>query len=422
MAFSPPGFPIIMVNTLNLDWKLSTLLGRYNKLMSKASPSTAALSPHLAAQSPLEILLARTNYVIDCKTTNRTTARDVFKQLSIELREVLNEKDEAKNKQATFFLLGALLHRYFRIIKEYDRSYSRWIVAPNPKKCSLFKAIRSALKLSDEMPEHYKSKDLELLDVTTIVTALEVFRDNMLMVPEGEQYPKYMKYAHFKADKNFEFYLNEIIEEHSVRGESVLRQFKAVNFIQSLSQKVESEQKKVEEIIINWTKELQRDQPDFSKLNAKTIKSHLKAHVPKGLLRELVADLLYTGVITSKFLTLDHRSFLYEMKKANLDTASHTVFGGYALLLQSKDINDDMKFCIREVLGIADGRQVLSSKDLLNGIKFLEIFMANNPDVELNYDYFCGKLAMNTQIAQNKLVLNKLIKEQSTLPSYSLAS
>lgn len=411
MTFNPPPFPILRVNTINIDVKLSTLLGRYNKLTDNASP----------AQSPLEILLARTNKVIDCKGTGRITARDVFKQLSIELREVLNENNEIKNSQATFFLLGALLHRYFRIIKEYETSLSSWFVTLHPKSCNLFKAIRGALKLPPEMPDDYRIKDLEVLDVNTIVTALEVFRDNMLFVKNGESQPRYMNYPHFKTDKNFEYYLNAMIEEHSRRGRSAIRQFKGLNFIQSLAKQVEAEHKKIEDSLALWIKELHRTHPDFSQLNSKLIENHLETYMKEGPQREQIADLIYTGFIQSRLPTLNHLSFLHEMKKANLDKASHIVFGGYALLLQAKGVNENLKFCIYEALGIEENEENLMTKDKLNGIKFLEIFVDNNPQVELNCDYFGGKSGLHTQISQNKLSLSKLVKDPMS-PKIAAAS
>lgn len=127
MTFTPPEFKILSVNTRNLETVFSTLLGRY-KIITDPPVSEAVSSGEIISNT-LETLLARTHKVVICKT-DRETARDVFKQLSNELREVLKENNEEKNKQAILFLLGALLHRYFRLIKEYD-NFNSYIPVPS---------------------------------------------------------------------------------------------------------------------------------------------------------------------------------------------------------------------------------------------------------------------------------------------------
>lgn len=93
MTFTPPEFKILSVNTRNLEAVFSTLLGRYKIITDP--PVSEVVSSSEIIRNTLETLLARTHKVVICKT-DRETARDVFKQLSNELREVLKENNEEK--------------------------------------------------------------------------------------------------------------------------------------------------------------------------------------------------------------------------------------------------------------------------------------------------------------------------------------
>lgn len=408
MAFTPPAFALLRVNTLNLDTALSTLLGRYKIVDNQAGSATSSNSNSTPVQNSLEILLARTNQVVVCET-DRISSRDVFKQLSNELRDVLKEKDEVKNQKATLFLLGALLHRYFRIIKSYE-GYSSWFTTPFNS--DLFIAIRGALRLpADATYKNYWNKDLMILDVTTIVTALEVFRDNMYL-KDQEQVPRYMKYPHLKDDVNFEIHLKEIIDEHSERGKITLNQFKAVRFIQSLGKKLEIEQQQVDDALIKWSKELVRDHSDFSQLNLESIESHVRSHIKDCPLQEKILDLLYTPAIKLNLQNMDHTNFLSEMKRCNANICSYILFGGYSLLLQSGAVKEKLELRIHQALGIEKDPSVVTSKDKLDGINFLQLFLTNNPEVVLDYEFFEGREKMLTLISQNELALLKKIKEE----------
>lgn len=496
MPFTPPVFDLFRVNTVNLDVMLSRQFGRYI-IVAEEKPSEASSSQAIAVpQSSLEVLLARTHHKVVVGTTDRTTQQAVFKQLSNELREILKENNESKNKKATMFLLGALLHRYFRLIKEYD-NYNYLFTIYDVRNCDLFKAIRAALHLPAEMPDGFKANDLAVLDVVTIVDSLTVFRDNMLLCDESKT-PRYKKYKHFAADKNFVTYLQDIIDEHTRKGTAVLRQFKAVSFIQSLSSKMQEEHLLMVDELDRWCKELAKQHRDFRKLNISLIEEHMRTHIKSEELQEKIADLLYMPFIKSKvdpdyvfFLTelikchkeigkseeehaqmvdllkrwckdleqttpdfkqldlksieshmrvfvrsgemadkisgllnssymkskiepMDHPLFLSEMKHCHSNVASYTLFGGYSLLLQSQLIDEKLRFCIFQAMGVEGKSQLVTESDMLDGIKFLKQFLLNNPAVLLNYDFFGGKERMNTEISQKELALVASIEERAS--------
>jgi hypothetical protein len=109
---------------------------------------------------------------------------------------------------------------------------------------------------------------------------------------------------------------------------------------------------------------------------------------------------------------LDHERFLLEMKKSNSDTATYTIFGGYALLLQSSGIGENLRYFINQALGIAENPKVLTDRDKLNGIKFFERFTKANPGVVLSCEFFGGKSEMETKISLiMKDLIDKILKE-----------
>lgn len=407
MAFTPPGFSTLRVNTLNLDTKFSTLLGRYKIIETPAVDA----SPTSKKPNNLEVLIARTQQVIVCKT-DRLTAREVFNQLVNELREVLKAENEEQNNRGAMFLLGALLHRYFRLIKEYDgfNSYT-FFTTSDVRNCKLFIAIRAALQLPKEMPDDYRKKDLGILDVTTVVTALEAFRDNM-QLKDDHNIDRFKKYAHFARDVNFELYLQNIIDEHKRIGLPVLKQFQAIHFIQSLVAKIDVEAQQINEALVTWNKLLVREHPDFSLLSIEAVEAHITAKITSEPLREKIIDFLYTPYIRSNFATMNHTTFLAAIKKCHTDIASYTVCGGYSLILLSGGI-ERLKFSIYQALGIEARPEELTDKYSLFGIKFLKQFVDNNPDIVLDYEFFGGKERMNTQISQKEEALTARTQEPS---------
>lgn len=313
-----------------------------------------------------------------------------------------------------------MLHRYFRLIKEYD-NFNSYIPYPsflfskppsNVKDCRLFQAIRLALGLPEVMERNYRINDLKILDVTTIVTALETFRDNMQLIvgkDEGKM-PRYKSYPHFAADKNFETYLQEIIDEHKRRNPVVLNQFKAINFIQSLVKQIEEEQRQIEEALTHLGKFLPKTCSDFKTISLELMEEQIKAQIESNVLQEKIIDLLYTGHIQENFSTMDCGSFIEAMKNCNSSLARYRALGGYCLLLQNEGVKEQLRFCIHQALGVEINPNELTDKDMLDAIRLLKTYFEANPKVELNFDFFNGKGSMNTFILQTELALAKKVQ------------
>ncbi|WP_454782525.1 hypothetical protein [Legionella sp. WA2022007384] len=399
MTFIPPAFAKLRVNTLNLETKYSTILGRYTVVDGQVSEGS----------SSLDVLIARTNEVLKCKS-DRTPQIDVFNQLSNELRQISKE-NKKDTEQGTMFLLGALIHRYFRLIKEYDNYnyYASWTIwgKCNVTDCKLFQAIRRALKFkeldSDLAKKTFKVDDLKILDVVTIVKALEVFRNNMLL-EDKEKLPRYMKYPHFAEDKNFKPYLQDIIEEHARRGAAILNRFTAIEFVKTLAEQIENERQQLEKDIEKWCKGVAKDYKDFNafkSLDDETINASLIKHVESETSRNIIFSLFYTPLIQDNLESTEHGSFLTKMKGCYDSTCSYMLFGGYVLLLQqSMMLDTDLLFTLQQALGLEKSLDELSKDDMLNGVKFLKQFLETEPGAALDCTFFNGKDKMLTAIAR----------------------
>jgi hypothetical protein len=401
MAFTPPEFAIFLVNTLNLDTELSIRLKRY-KIVDEAN----------SKQSSLEILIARTNEVINCKS-DRKSAKEVFNKLVNEFRDVLAEKNEEQNKQATAFLLGALIHRYFRLINEYKK-FNGWLLgvkASSVQNCTLFQAIRVALQLGKEFPGDFLIKDLEILDVTTIVQSLEVFRENML-AEDKDKTPRYKKYEHLD-DPKFKDQLDEIINEHSKLGAITIKQFKAINFLQSLAQCVSKEQQAIEKELQNWNKLALKEFGKLEQLDLTKLQAHINTHVKEEVLQKKILQLLDSENISTKIGSLTYDSFFKTMLALNNAIAGYRLLGGYALLLESPEIIDKMRFSLLKALGIELKPQALTDEDKLVTIQLLIQYLKDEPQLKLDFTFFNGRNSMESTLADRELALSKkVMKEQ----------
>ncbi|MFI4918120.1 MAG: hypothetical protein ACHP65_01030 [Legionellales bacterium] len=400
MPLSLPEFSELRVSTLNLDMRLSILLGRYTIVINPVVSAAAAASN---SASSLEVLLERTSQVVLCET-KRVGPRDVFKTLVAELKKIPPDNEE-QVKQGTLLLLGALLHRYFRILQEYDgyNNFSFWS-SYNPLNSVLLQAIRAALQLDPKLElDAFRQADLKQLDVVTIVTSLEVFKNSMLLAGESKT-PRYMNYLHFAQDVNFKTYLQNIIAQHVAvdkkSGDSLLSQFAAIRFIESLAKHLDSECLSLDRTLDAWCDGLLKDYPDFSKLDSDAVEAHINSHIGSELLKRSILALLNTDYVQDKFSERDHASFLSAMKQCCYNKASFIVFGGYALLLQSDAVHENLKHCIYQALGFGADAIVLTGEETIMGITCLKHLLETEPSVDLDCQFFGGKGKLRTEISQ----------------------
>jgi hypothetical protein len=410
MTFTPPAFEKLRVNTLNLEVKYSNFLKRYRVVDEPVSEKAPVVQ-----QTSLDILIARTHEVITCKT-DRESQREVFNLLVNELRQIPKEDGE-KVKQGTLFLLGALIHRYFRLLNEYDtyNGYAYWTIwgTCNVTDCKLFLAIRKALQFRelDAVKKRYKEKDLDVLDVVTIVRALEVFRDNMFLEDE-KNIPRFMKYSHFAKDEHFKQYLQDIINFHTRRGAAVLKQFKAIAFLQSLADEIEEERQQVEKDIQKWCKAVAKDYKDFAAfkgLSEVVINESITKNVESETSRNVIFNLFYTPLINENLDSTDHSTLFANMKECYEHKCSYMLFGGYVLLLQkSRGLDSDLLFYLQQALGLERTLKELTNEDLLNGVKFLREFIEMVPGAALTCEFFEGKRELDALIERSEKELTEL--------------
>lgn len=402
MTYIPPIFAIFRVNSLNLSAKFDIKLGRFELVADNQDAEKKS--------NELELLIARINIILKC-TTKRDTAKDVFELLVNELRPVLKENDEEKEKDAVTLLLGALLHRYFRIINECKARYANVFWQQKPEDSGLFMAIREALRLPKKKNDKYLEADLEVLDTTTIVTSLEFFRDYMLKDKDGK--PQYMQYPHFAKDSNFLYYLNEIIKQQTPESELIIDQFKAINFICSLVKQLEKQRLEMEEGFDSLASDLKKKSVA---LTIDSIETHIEKYLKDSDLKEDILNLLHTQAINKILLTpdLNLNMFIDKMKVCHSETASLILLGAYTVILQPMTENHQLQFLLHEALNIEINPGALTADDKFRGIRFLEKYLKDNKEIKLNYEYFGKQNTLEQAISQTKEDLARVIGKTTT--------
>lgn len=397
----------------NLAKVYSKHIGRYTIADNPVDSASAA-----ATKNNLELLIERTElYVIKCET-DRKTARDVFSLLITDLRPfITGTEDEIKN--ATLFLLGALIHRYFRLIKEYENynnssinpvSFFRSLVQVNiwdVKNCKLYNAIADALQFIE--------RNLGT-DELTLINALEVFRHNMLLDINAAgsssiKKARYLLYPHFAADPNFKLHLNELITEHQALGAEVVREFNAIYFMQSLATLLDLEVGPIAKELNECFLALSKDHKEFGTLTEALIKKHINSYyedkAEKVRMKDKLLELISTGYETERFSEIKaHSDFLKVVHAINTDESRCILCGGYVLLLKKGSLSEDLLAVMKKTVGFTEE---LSSKDMHDCISVFQFYVEKDPAPSLNYKFFGGQSAMLTQVSQLSVTLARQI-------------
>ena len=406
MGFVPPNLENLKIRVSNLEGRFSILLGRYQII--KGHNNTR--------MKPIDSLIIKVLQITK-EETDRKSQQQVLSQLVDELRPIAQEADNTKCNQAALFLLGALLHRYFRLIKAYNEfntvpvlGYWRFFQS-NVRDCRLFNLIRCGLDLPAQTGLHlndYLAKDLEILDATTVVTALECFQRNMRYNARYKQYP------HFAVDEQFFPHLQELIDEHKRRGAVVLKQFKAIHFLESLVLSLSEEQRALDEQLKDWINTLKKAPTSFKERSRAEIETHLLGYI-KSPLRDKVTIFLNSDHITEQFKNMTMYDHLEtELKKCNADLASYTIMGGCSLILElaCASADDQLKYCVYEALETESSPSTLTDEDKERGIKYLEKHLEFYPELELNTEFFGGQAKFNTAILSVRASLISRIEKQ----------
>lgn len=390
MAFTPPSYDELWINSRKIEWEYSSLMGRYKVKETNDK------------KNDLELLIARTNEsVINC-TTKRESQREVFILLVNELRK-LNPDDEGyeqKAKQGALFLLGALLHRYFRIIKEYNNSLTFFTTA---LQCDLMNAIRQTLRLSSRDPKTFCEDDLKQLDIQTVVDALRTFQENMLLKDEKHM-PRFMNYPHFKKDVHFEAYLQDIINEQiandraqsAIKKFSVLKQFDAIRYLETLAQHIKTEHMIVLKGLDDWCATLKKDQPEFKTIDNKVFAASINKLILPPQRKEQIIDFSMGPHVQEQIEQGDHESLLQAIKECILFVDSSVLCGAYALLMETPGIDPCLIQCLCRFLGESKDN-LFTERDRFLNIEFLKSYLdknKENPGLTVNTQFFGGLDAM----------------------------
>lgn len=417
MGFNTFQYERLIGNILRLCQTYATHLGRY--------------SISDTPEDDLAKLIVRVNEHVSQCDTKRISQRQVFPQLVTELRDYNAAGSPEEKTNATLFLLGALIHRYFRIIEEY-RSFNESSFNPfayfktklwDINECGLFRAIKIVLQL-----------DKKILDELTVVTALDVFRRNMFLeveVTERNEQDRmerqvkkirYLSYPHFREDANFRIHLDALIESHGRLAADSLRHFKAISLMESLAAELDKETQPIEREMDEWCKALAKKHRDFSVLNQELVEAHLtdyfQSKPEKAEIKTIILNLISFCYTRKKFEAItDYASFKEKLSFNNTNINRTRICGGYLLLLKSGRLDKDLITLIQQSLGLELGE--VTDAEQLGCIDNLKSYIEeSNPN--LNYEFFSdGKRSALTELSQISVGLNTKIRE---LPSAAMMS
>lgn len=423
MPFIPPNLALLWERINSLDEDLSTYLGRY-----KIKPTSSDQQPK---ETTLLTLIARANLLEKACESERTAQKEVISKLVGELRTTLLEGDEAKCCRATKILLGALLHRYFRLINEYKTfndgakiPFIRWSVYSwDVKDCKLFHGIRAAfafnpMTASDKTPAIIAG-DLESMDVTTIITSLEEFKKYMYKDAHYKEFP-HLNQLNFKPQ------LEEIILAHKSRGAPTLTQFNAISFMQSFVNKLNDDHGKLNYELEKWHKTLGREHANLRGVSVETIEAHMAAHIPDPF-KEKAIDLLHTPFVKDELPRLvDPMSLSSQLIQCNSKSGPYLLIGVCSLILESESIKPELKQKIYKALGIMDKPERLACSDKKDAIGLLIEYnktLSEKDKEELNMAFFGDFAHYETQLSrlESRLIARaREVEEDAVVVSASM--
>jgi hypothetical protein len=150
---------------------------------------------------------------------------------------VLNEIIEAQFAEASDILLGAILYRYLRLVKEYEGAGSCYGLVTDASNCALKNAIDDLLKINIAGASSFSatasSVPMNTLDSLTIFTCCNAFQ-NYLNENNANQKKNYTEYSYIENDSLFFTNLSSIIEAERPKSKPMRDLLQFAIFIQSI--------------------------------------------------------------------------------------------------------------------------------------------------------------------------------------------
>lgn len=289
---------------------------------------------------PLPKLIETLLTTLNAYKGDRTTQAKVLTQLALELRNdpnlqaaVQGSGDKNYVEHAQQILLGALIHRYYRIKSEYDNTdkvvetvtgfgfmtsmFKKVVYNPKPEDCKLYVAIKKILDITFQ----------NTLDDLTIVSACSAFRAYM------EKDDKYTTYEHFKTvDANFFENIDLIIEDgarQKVAGPMLIESNK-LRFLDKISFYLGGVQTEMLDCLNQIIKfPLKKDVP----LSRVWIEERLKALKIKEPIQKRMLYLLENEGVKSNLCEWTQKEFCEKLSEFVQSYSSYALFGAYLVIL-----------------------------------------------------------------------------------------
>lgn len=395
------------------------------------------IESHRYIPPKLEFLFNNTQKEMEAyvkKNGDRITQAKALLQLVLELKSdenyaialAKNEKQYSESDRAIIdkthkIMLGALIHRYLRIIDEYKPIkktaglfggvgdyLTKKVYNPTPTNSDIFKSLASILNITAQ----------NQLDPMTIQSACESFASFM-------QYKdRYTNYVHYQNDVNFISHLEAMIHKAAKAAEPELAQINKIKFLISLTKNIQEKTQDIEILLASLEKKLtEKDLP----LNFEVILKHAKPlfiNEEIGIRFNLLMDRPYVAEHIHRWNVV---TFIEETREALYTNSRYALFGGFFMVFhQAKEFQQQLLVkSIANVLKFDKAGNEFETNSLLLSLKFLNnwFMKINIDDSTVDWTLFDGKdIGKEMFFAQYKLTKNYLSTIQKSECSQTKAT
>ena len=308
---------------------------------------------------------------------DRITQAKALKQLVLELKsdehyikagdkKDKTDKDKIIIANTQQVMLGALIHRYLRIIDEYKAPQktvslfgglgdfvSKKVYNPVPTNSDIFNAIEGILNITA------KNK----LDPMTIKTSCESFFAYM------QQENKYIDYVHYKDDANFFTYLQGFIDKATLAASATITEIKTIQFLMSLAKNIQNIHQDLNGLLMRLEKQLtEKDLP----LNTGVIYGQLKNFAVSAEVGTRFSLLIDRPYVAEKIDKWTIGEFMQEMLESLDINSRYALFGGYMVIFQQIKDNSVLKKTLASALKCVKTDNELDNDSILQSLKFLK--------------------------------------------------
>lgn len=395
MPYIPPEYIDLFQETQQLEGTFSAIAKRYK-------PSSLP-----------ELLDLINEKMLKKPVSDRLSQVEVFRKMYIELSPLSGQSNEDNKESARRILLGALLHRYFRLEAEYkrlDSKISYFLFSSSIKACRLHSVIKDILGLTKE----------NSLDPLTVVTCCQAFHEHMIFEDN------YKKHGHFKHDANFFPYLSNIIEEHSKGAAQLSKQVEGIDFLKSVAVSVDQMRQKIVSALQLLFKRLESNDSLYDEFNLDRVKNISLEAIKDEEVRQRVSQLISAACnyIAEHPESEDYESFKMVAEACLNARSQYALFGAFVVILARPIKMEQLEASLKLALKHGSENNINTDYETrLQGIRILRSWLLTSEGIHMqlncktwgSYEVFKDQV-----IAQEANLMKTMEQEEEKSIGFSL--